>query len=372
MTSSSAPNESLDASFNACLNTCLNTRLNASTRVRARATTALSLSLAILQGVCIVGCSGAQNDDAFTFVSTAEDGSDVLLDQPIAVGASLDITARLKGTTSSGGRVQVDAASFQPAGIFTIDTVANPIVIRALQPGQATLQVVNNADQRGTVVLHASSPASINLVGSMVIDSIETPLETQIVAQGIVLHPSVSLSLDVELYDASEARLLGYGAAQWSTSAREVLTLERPVVPTSNRVRCVIGEQAGTVTVSSGLGPEIEIEVMNERPSAQSLRLFATRTFLTDPLPAEIAPPITLPTGRTRTLAVLGFDEHERAIAASFADALTASAPAGFETTLAFLPNHHLLSMSGLSAGEVDIDLMWLGASRTLRVIVED
>ncbi|MBK8011925.1 MAG: hypothetical protein IPK13_11295 [Deltaproteobacteria bacterium] len=329
------------------------------------------LAIALLHGWC-VGCAGASNDDAFTFTSIAEDGSDLLLDRPVAVGASLDIQVRLKGTTSSGGRVEIARVSFEPAGIFAIDTLANPVVVRAMQPGQATLRVVDHVDQQGSILLSAVEAARIEPIGSMLIGSIETALASEVMAQGVLLHASVSLFLDVELRDASDSLLLGYGAAHWSTSQPDTLAIESALSSTSSRVRCVLGYQTGSVLVSSGLGPEVEIEVTDEIPSARTLRLFGARTFLTDPAPAEVTPPIMLPTGRTRTLAVLGFDDHERVIAASFANGLAASAPTGFQETLVFLPNHHLLSISGISPGQVDIDLTWLGASRPVRVIVGD
>lgn len=171
-----------------------------------------------------LSCDGANSDPTLRLSDASHTGCaapEETLEPPIALGARLAVLAVNERVTPPVGR----AESSNP-DVLAVEAIGNPVLVRAVTPGIATLNIWDTALVSGSAPLSVAEVVSVTaeLDGLMVFNldvNLETPFTataTGLVEAGVALLPDGIVRVRPVFRDIAGRELLGHDLATWSSS----------------------------------------------------------------------------------------------------------------------------------------------------------
>ena len=357
-----------------------------------RLTAAIGLATMLgLGGVTVQG-GCAPDDDGPTAhrykdASQGCNSSSNRLERPVAVGARLDLAVE-----ASGREVKVSGAKSSNKAVLDVDSVDNPIRLRALATGTARIDVEDTAGISGSVDLTTADVAKSTIsADDLTVWNLGVNLQVvhpdateSFFAEGYALLADAELKLKVTLEDADGVDLIGYGAAAWSADPANV-TFENPD-PLKDDVLIRPTGTTGEVKLTTAGGGTFDIEVVDTQ-DANSLKAYFPDTGTT-------GDSMSIGVGETKSVVLLaftaggklllgngpnGFTTEITAVDGDAASILAVSNPPWAKPEgdvdlddkgKAFLTTSRVVYVNGVAPGDVTLRLTAAGKTLDLPVVV--
>jgi len=281
----------------------------------------LVLAVVASHGVLQVSCDAGDGGDLLRISDASHTGCsspEETLAAPIAAGARLAVKA-----ADSRGQPPIESAESSDTDILTVETVENPVLIRAQTPGEATLAVHDTAGRPAMGPLSVAEVASVTAeLDELLLYNLDVGLQTRhtataagILGAGVALLPDGVLRVTPVFRGADGTALLGHDLASWSaTPAALSWTYPEPYLDTidvsSN------GTAEGTVTLTEGGGSVLEV-TLHPAGAAASMGAYWPET-------GELSGALTLAVGEVRTVVGVVRDADGRLIVGDDGAPLTA------------------------------------------------
>ncbi len=188
--------------------------------------------------------------------------ADQSLGRAVAVGARLDL-----GVGEGSELPSVERVELKPRGILKIELISNPVGLRALDDGAASVLVTVAGGTTDRISVDVAEPASALFTAycrGQITVGYELKVSHATLERGLALTTGTGVRLWAKLLDEWGRGLTGHGAVSWTADHPEILVIraasERPdlvsVEPAPGKTGETVLRTAGSGAIPLSVGPE--------------------------------------------------------------------------------------------------------------------